>query len=97
MSPVFDCVILLLVVATAGMLRKVPRLDLVLCGIALTAAYCLVALAVVSRWNIWLPGLLPLGAIWISIVAAFCFRKREEARVMRPSLPAAHRLTRTSK
>jgi hypothetical protein len=39
-------------------------------SIALTAAYCLVALALVSRCYIWLPGLLPLTAIWL--VAAFC-------------------------
>ncbi len=78
-SPVFDCVMLLLVTATAGMMRKVPRLDLVLCGIAFTAAYCLVALAAVSRWSIWLPGLLPLGAIWFAICVALCFRKRADA------------------
>jgi len=78
-SPVFDCVILLLVAATAGTVRKIERLDLVLWGIAFTAAYCLVALATLSRWNIWLPGLLPLGAVWVSIVATFCFRQRENA------------------
>jgi hypothetical protein len=76
-SPVFDCVILLLIAAAGGTLRKVERLDLVLCGIAFTAAYCLVALAALSRWSIWLPGLLPLGAIWVSIFVAICFRKRE--------------------
>jgi hypothetical protein len=78
-NPAFDCVILLLIAAAAGTLRKIERLDLVLCGIAFTAAYCLVALAALSRWSIWLPGLLPLGAIWVSIFAAICFRKRESS------------------
>ena len=92
-SPVFDCVILLLITATAGMMRKVPRLDLVLCGIAFTAAYCLVALAAVSRWNTWLPGVLPLGAIWFAIFARSAFAKATP-RVIRPwRIPPPHRLT----
>jgi hypothetical protein len=78
-SPIFDCIVLLLVGATAGAMRRVERFDLVLCGIAFTAAYCLVALGTMSRWNLWLPGVLPLGAIWISIFAAFFFPRRAES------------------
>ena len=40
--------ILLGIAAIAGIVRKVERLDLVLYGIAFTAAYCLLALAALS-------------------------------------------------
>ena len=60
-SWIFDCVILLLAAVVIGTLRHISRVDLVLGAIAFTAAYCLIALAVVSRWLIWLPGVLPLG------------------------------------
>ena len=78
-SPVFDCVVLLGLAAVAGAMRRFERFDLVLCGIAFTAAYCLIALGAVSRWNIWIPGVLPLGAIWIAIFAAFFFPVRRAA------------------
>lgn len=77
-SPIFDCVILLLVAAVAGALRKVGRLDLILLGIAFTAAYCLIALAAITRWNVWMPGILPLGAVWVAVVAALILRRRQD-------------------
>ena len=76
---VFDCVILILLAATAGWFRRIERVDLLLCGIALSAAYCLIALGTLARWNIWLPGLLPLGGLWLSILCALFFRSKEEA------------------
>lgn len=79
--PFFDCAVLLLVGAFAGALRRIERVDLLLCGVAFTAAYCLVALGTLSRWAIWLPGVLPLGAVWIAILVALIFRKKEDAAV----------------
>lgn len=76
MSPIFDCVILLVLTAVAPTVRRFQRVDLLLGGIAFTAAYCLAALAALSRWNVWLPGLLPLGSVWILIIASLCFRPR---------------------
>jgi CHASE2 domain len=73
-SRIFDCVILLLAVAVIGILRKIPRVDLVLGAMAFTAAYCLIALAVVSRWLIWMPGVLPLGAIWLLVLISVATR-----------------------
>lgn len=73
---IFDCVVLLLVAAAAGTLRRFQRIDLILGGVALTTAYCLLALAVLSRWQIWLPGLLPLSSLWLVILGALFFRKR---------------------
>jgi hypothetical protein len=66
------------------------RFDLVLCGIAFTAAYCLLALGTVSRWHLWLPGVLPLGAVWVSIMATFFLRQKEDGpREVAPPPPIA--------
>jgi hypothetical protein len=90
-SKIFDCIILLLVAGVILKLRDIPRVDLMLGAIAFTAAYCLVALAVVSRWLIWLPGCLPLGAIWllvlVSIVIPHRHRVRREVIAMPPPIP----------
>ena len=90
-SPIFDCMFLLLAAAVVAKLRDISRVDLVLGAIAFTAAYCLIALAVISRWLIWLPGCLPLGAVWllvlISIVVPHRFRARREVIAMSPPVP----------
>jgi hypothetical protein len=90
-SWIFDCVILLLAAAIVTKLRDIPRVDLLLGAIAFTAAYCLVALAVVSRWSIWLPGCLPLGAVWllvlVSIVIPHRYRVGREIIAMSPPVP----------
>ncbi|MGI8820295.1 MAG: hypothetical protein ACR2ID_05435 [Chthoniobacterales bacterium] len=78
-SRLFDCAVLLVIAAALPWLRRMARLDLVLCGIGVTAAYCLVALGTLSRWSLWLPGVLPLGALWIAIVAACFFRAQTPA------------------
>lgn len=89
---IFDCVMLLLAAVVIGTLRHISRVDLVLGAIAFTAAYCLIALAVVSRWLIWLPGILPLGAVWllvlVTIVTPHRFRaKRPKATTISASIP----------
>lgn len=76
-SPIFDCVILLLIAAAGTTARTMKRLDLFLYGSVLTAAYFLFALAALSRWNLWLPGFLPLGGLWSAIVIAAFFRRRK--------------------
>lgn len=64
----FDCVVLVLVAVLSGLFAQIARIDLVLGAIAITAAYCLIALALMSRWQLWLPGCLPLGALWVAVV-----------------------------
>jgi hypothetical protein len=90
-SWIFDCVILLLAAAAVGKLRDISRVDLVLGAIAFTAAYCLAALAIVSRWLIWLPGFLPLGAVWLLVLASIViphrYRVRREVIAMSPPIP----------
>ena len=79
-SWIFDCVILLLAAVVVGKLRDISRVDLVLGAIAFTAAYCLIALAIVSRWLIWLPGVLPLGAVWLLVLISIVLPHRYRAR-----------------
>ena len=90
-SPIFDCIILLLAAAVVAKLRDISRVDLVLGAIAFTAAYCLAALAIVSRWLIWLPGCLPLGAVWLLVLASLVIphrhRMRRDVIVISPPIP----------
>ena len=82
---------MLIVAAVVGKLRDIPRVDLVLGAIAFTAAYCLAALGIVSRWLIWLPGVLPLGAVWLLVAASLVlphrYRVRREVIAMPPPVP----------
>jgi len=78
-SWIFDCVILVLAAAAVVKLRDISRVDLVLVAIAFTAAYCLIALAIISRFLIWLPGYLPLGAIWLLVLISIVIPHRYRA------------------
>jgi hypothetical protein len=91
-SWIFDCVILLAAATGVLSLRHISRVDLVLCAIAFTAAYGLIALAVVSRWLIWLPGVVPLGAVWLLVLIAIAApdrlrAKQTKATTIAPSIP----------
>ncbi|HEY2614395.1 MAG TPA: hypothetical protein VGI42_01690 [Chthoniobacterales bacterium] len=91
-SWIFDCIVLLIAAAVVGRLRDISRVDLILGGIAFTAAYCLIAIEIISRWLIWLPGCLPLGAAWLlvvmSIVGPHRYRaKRPEVIAIPPPIP----------
>jgi hypothetical protein len=90
-SWIFDCIVLVLAAAVVGKLREIPRVDLVLGAIAFTAAYCLAALGIVSQWLIWLPGILPLGTVWllviVSIILPHRFRISREVIAMSPPVP----------
>jgi hypothetical protein len=69
-SIVFDCVALIAAAAACSILQKISRIDLVLAAIAGSAAYCLIALTAIARWQLWLPGFLPLGALWLLVIAS---------------------------
>lgn len=77
---IFDCVLLLLAVAVVGALRHISKAVLVLGAIAFTAAYSLIALAIISRWLIWLPGVLPLGAVWLLVLISIVTPQRYRAQ-----------------
>lgn len=78
-SWVFDCLMVVLAAALSGAFRRFSRVDLIIGAVAFSAAYCLIALAVVSKFAIWLPAWLPLGAMWISILFAIALPKPKQA------------------
>jgi CHASE2 domain len=78
-SWIFDCVMVVLAAAMSGVLRRFSRIDLLIGAIAFSAAYCLIALGIVSRWSIWLPAFLPLGAAWISVLFAIILPKPKDS------------------
>ena len=85
---IFDCIVLVVAVAISGVLRRFSRVDLVIGAIAVSAGYCLIALALVSAWSIWLPGWLPLGAIWASVLfAVFLPKPKDAARTVAIAAP----------
>ena len=87
-SWVFDCLMVILVAAVNGVLRKFSRVDLVIGAIAFSAAYCLIALGIISRFSIWLPGWLPLGAVWIAVLFAIVLPKaKHSARAVTVAAP----------
>ena len=69
-SRIFDCVILVAAAALAVMLQKFSRVNVALSAIAFSAAYCLLALGLIARWHLWLPGVLPLGVVWLLVFAS---------------------------
>jgi CHASE2 domain len=76
---VFDCMIIVLVAAVSGTVRQFSRVDIVLAAMGLTAGYCLVDLGMLSRWSVWLPGCLPIGAIWLLVIFSLLQPKTKEA------------------
>jgi len=78
-SRIFDCVIIILVAAVSGTVRQFSRIDLVLAAIAFTAGYSLLDLAILSRWSVWLPGCLPLGAVWVLVIFSLVQPKTRDA------------------
>ncbi|MDP9254582.1 MAG: CHASE2 domain-containing protein [Verrucomicrobiota bacterium] len=79
-SRIFDYMILVIAMVLAGFVGKISRWNLVLGAIAFTAGYCLIALAVASRWLFWLPGFFPLGATWLLVLVGLFGRKASTPR-----------------
>jgi hypothetical protein len=87
-SWIFDCAMVLLAAALSGALRRFSRVDLIIGAIAFSAAYCLIALGIISRLSIWIPAWLPLGAAWISVLFAIILPKpKDSARTVAIAAP----------
>lgn len=84
-SVVFDLIFLLVASALYASVLRVRRVDMILIGIAFTAGYCLVSLSAMSAWNLWLPGFLPIGVVWL-LIAASIFSRRQRRPVERASV-----------
>src|SRR5256714_3463316 len=76
---IFDCIMVVLAAALSGVIRRFSRVDLVIGAVAFSAAYCLVALGIISRFSIWIPAWLPLGAVWIAVLFAIILPKPKDA------------------
>ncbi len=90
-SVVFDCAVILLIALLGSRAVSASRVDLVLGLIAFTAAYCLIAFLVISRYAIWIPGLVPLATAWLLGILAFVWprqKHRAEATEIAASPPA---------
>ena len=90
-SVVFDCAVILLIAFLGSQAVRASRVDLVLGLIAFTAAYCLIAFMIISRYAIWVPGLVPLGTAWLLGILAFAWprpKHRAEATEIAASPPA---------
>jgi len=87
-SWIFDCAMVILAAALSGALRRFSRIDLIIGAIAFSAAYCLIALGIISRFSIWIPAWLPLGAAWISVLFAILLPKpKDSARTVAIAAP----------
>ena len=87
-SWIFDCVMIVIAAALSGVVRRFSRIDLIIGAIAFSAAYCLIALGIISRFSIWIPAWLPLGATWISILFAILLPKpKDSARTVAIAAP----------
>jgi hypothetical protein len=90
-SVVFDCALILLIAVLGSRAVRASRVDLLLGLIAFTAAYCLSAFLIISRYAIWIPGLVPLGTAWLLGILAFAWprpKHRAEATEIVASPPA---------
>jgi hypothetical protein len=82
-SVVFDCVTLGLIALLAWPALHARRVDVILAAIALTAAYCLLAFGLMSHFGIFIPGIVPLSALWLlAFIAFFWPRKKHQAEAV---------------
>jgi CHASE2 domain len=80
----FDVVFIIALATVSGIARRFSRIDLVLAAIAVSAGYAMLAIVLISRWYILLPGVLPLGAMWLlALLCLFAPRAKDD-----PDLPA---------
>ena len=82
-----DCAVLVLVVLFAWPATRMGRVDLILAIIAFIAAYCLVAFALMSRFEIWIPGVVPLSAALVVLVLGLLW-PRQKPVINRAKIPA---------
>ncbi len=79
-SVLFDCAVLFVIALLAFPALHARRIDVILGAIAFTAAYCLLAFGLMSRYGVSVPGLVPLSAAWLlAFIALVAPRKKHQA------------------
>jgi hypothetical protein len=87
-SVLFDGAVVLFIALLASRAVRASRIDLVLGLIAFTAAYCLIAFTLITRYTIWVPGLVPLGTAWLLGLLAFVWpRPKHRAEATEIAVP----------
>ena len=87
-SVLFDGGVVLFVALLTWRAVRASRIDLVLGLIAFTAAYCLIAFTLMTRYTIWVPGLVPLGTAWLLGLLAFVWpRPKHRAEATEIAVP----------
>jgi CHASE2 domain. len=81
-SVVFDCALLVLIALLAGPATRMGRLDLILATMGFFATYCLVAFALMSRFQIWVPGVVPLSAAFLVLLIGLFWSRRRYPTVV---------------
>lgn len=78
-SWIYDYLFVVVIALLSGVLRKFSRIDLTIGAVAFSAAYILVAVGIMSRFSIWIPAWLPLGALWIAVLFAIFLPKPKDS------------------
>jgi hypothetical protein len=86
-SIIFDCVVLGLIALLACPAFRARRIDIILTAIALTAAYVLLAFALVAHYGIFIPGIVPLAAIWLVAAMALAAPRQHVAEAVEIAAP----------
>jgi hypothetical protein len=69
--------VLVLIVLFAWPATRMGRVDLILAMIAFVAAYCLVAFALMSRFEIWIPGVVPPSAALVVLLLGLLWPRQK--------------------
>jgi hypothetical protein len=83
----FDCAVLVLIMLFAWPATHMARVDLILGMIAFIAAYGLLAFGLMSRFEIWIPGIVPLSAAFVVLVLGLLW-PRPKRVASTPEIPA---------
>jgi hypothetical protein len=83
----FDCAVLVLIMLFAWPATRMARVDLILGMIAFIAAYGLLAFGFMSRFEIWIPWIVPLSAAFVVLVLGLLWPRQKRVSST-PEIPA---------
>ena len=83
----FDCAVLVLIMLFAWPATRMARVDLILGMIAFIAAYGLLAFGLMSRFEIWIPWIVPLSAAFVVLVLGLLWPRQKRVSST-PEIPA---------
>ncbi|HEY2799014.1 MAG TPA: hypothetical protein VGI85_00330 [Chthoniobacterales bacterium] len=81
-SPLWDWLIVLAAALLSCFLWKIPKGDLILMALAMSAGYALLVLAILSQHRLWLPMQLPLALLWFLVIVRLFARDKAKSAAM---------------